>query len=53
MMDSGVKTREQVSALADGQLDPGQARQLLARLHEDPELRAAWDRYHAIGDAIR
>jgi len=53
MMESGDKKREQVSALADGELDPGQAKQLLARLHEDPELRAVWDRYHEIGDAIR
>ena len=52
-MDSGNNTREQVSALADGELDPGQARQLLQRLHEDRELRAAWDRYHKIGDVIR
>lgn len=53
MMDSGDKAREQISALADGELDPGQAKRLLERLHQDGELRAAWDRYHAIGDAIR
>ncbi len=52
-MDSGDKAREQVSALADGELEPARVRQLLARLHEDRELRAVWDRYHEIGDAIR
>lgn len=52
MMDRGEKTREQVSALADGQLDAAQARLLLERMN-DPALRVAWDRYHQIGDAIR
>lgn len=53
MMDSGDMTREQVSALADGELDPVQAKQLLAQLREDNALRATWRRYHEIGDMIR
>lgn len=51
-MDSGEKTREQVSALADGELEGAQARQILAQLNA-PELRAVWDRYQQIGDALR
>ncbi len=51
-MDCGEKTREQISSLADGELEGGQASRLLDRM-SDPELRAAWDRYHQVGDAIR
>lgn len=52
MMDRGEITREQVSALADGELDEAQTRALLDRM-SDPALRATWDRYHQIGDLIR
>ncbi|HET9679556.1 MAG TPA: sigma-E factor negative regulatory protein [Gammaproteobacteria bacterium] len=45
--------REQLSALADGELDTAQARLLLARMARDPALRAAWARYHLTGDAMR
>lgn len=45
--------REQLSALADGELETAQARLLLARLAREPELRAAWARYHITGDAMR
>lgn len=38
--------------LADGELDAAQASLLLERMNE-PALRAAWDRYHQIGDALR
>jgi sigma-E factor negative regulatory protein RseA len=44
---------EQVSALIDGALDDGAERALLARLEEQPALRARWGRYHLIGDALR
>lgn len=44
--------REQVSALADGELDVGQAKQLLRQMHDD-EARATWALYHRIGDVIR
>ncbi len=51
-MDRSEITRAQVSALADGELDEAQSRQLLKRMN-NPEVRAAWDGYHQIGDAIR
>ena len=52
MMDRGEKTKEQLSALADSELDAGQAQRLLDRMNQ-PALRSRWDRYHEIGDAIR
>lgn len=42
-----------ISALMDGELEAQQARQQLARLKEDSELRDRWDRFHLIGDALR
>ncbi len=52
MMDSGEKTRQQISELADGELDAGQAARLLKRL-DTAELRDTWDVYHQIGDVLR
>ena len=51
-MDSGDKTRQQLSALADGELDASQAARLIKRLGTD-DLRATWDVYHQIGDVLR
>lgn len=52
-MESGEeKSREQISALVDGELDGVQASRLLERLN-DQSLRPTWDCYHQIGDAIR
>jgi sigma-E factor negative regulatory protein RseA len=45
--------REQLSALADGELDKHERELLLARLSRDPALRATWERYHAMGEALR
>lgn len=45
--------REQLSALADGELPKGESELLLARLARDPQLRATWARYHAMGEALR
>lgn len=45
--------REQLSALADGELDRGQVKLLLARYRERADLRACWNSYHVIGEAIR
>jgi sigma-E factor negative regulatory protein RseA len=44
--------KEKLSAMMDGELaDEVQAH--LGRLRADPELRAAWDIYHLIGDSLR
>lgn len=51
-MDREKNTKEQISALADGELDDAQAREVLDRLG-DPALRSLWDRYHQLGDVIR
>jgi sigma-E factor negative regulatory protein RseA len=45
--------REQLSALADDELDRREVELLLLRYGEQAELRACWHRYHVIGEAIR
>jgi len=37
----------------DGELEDHEATGQVRRLKEDPELRAAWETYHLIGDAMR
>ncbi len=44
---------ERLSALVDGELDPWDAGRLISRLHDAPELRAQWGRYHLMGDVLR
>jgi sigma-E factor negative regulatory protein RseA len=44
--------KEKLSAMIDGELE-GEVQAHLGRLRTDPELRAAWDTYHLIGDALR
>jgi sigma-E factor negative regulatory protein RseA len=44
---------ERLSAFMDGELEDHEAAGQLRRLREDPELRAAWETYHLIGDAVR
>jgi sigma-E factor negative regulatory protein RseA len=44
---------EQLSAMIDGQLTERDSRLLMDGTREDPELKAAWLRYHIIGDALR
>lgn len=44
---------DKISALMDGELDELQARQELARLRQQRELRESWDTFHLIGDALR
>lgn len=44
--------KEKLSAMIDGELQ-GEVQAHLGRLRTDPELRAAWDTYHLIGDALR
>lgn len=43
---------EQISAWVDGELPADQQALLLARLERDPGLRARWDHYHLIADAL-
>jgi sigma-E factor negative regulatory protein RseA len=45
--------RQHVSALVDGELDSMTMRTTLAAMEASPELRAAWERYHLIGNALR
>jgi len=44
--------KEKLSAIIDGELE-GDVHEHLGRLRTNPELRAAWDTYHLIGDALR
>jgi sigma-E factor negative regulatory protein RseA len=44
---------EQVSAFMDGETEAVEATGQVNRLKEDPRLRATWDTYHLIGDALR
>jgi negative regulator of sigma E activity len=45
--------KENLSAWMDSELSGEQARPLLPQLKRDAELRANWDCYHLIGDALR
>lgn len=47
------KLLEQVSALADDELDSREAEMLLQRMQRDDKLRNAWERYHLVGEAMR
>ena len=44
---------EKISAFMDGEIDGLEAGGQVARLKEDPHLRASWDTYHLIGDTLR
>ena len=44
---------ERISAFMDGELEDHEAAVQVRRLKEDPELRAAWESYHLIGDTMR
>ncbi len=45
--------KPELSALLDGELDPHEARAILATLREEESLRVAWSDYHLVGDALR
>lgn len=47
------KTGEQLSALVDSECAVSEAELLLHRLAKDAELKARWQRYHLISDAIK
>jgi sigma-E factor negative regulatory protein RseA len=44
---------EEVSALMDGQLGDEHAAGCTKRIRENPQMRAAWNTYHLIGDTLR
>ena len=44
---------EKISAFMDGELEGMEAGGQVARLKDDPRLRASWDTYHLIGDTLR
>jgi sigma-E factor negative regulatory protein RseA len=46
-------TREQVSALADGDLREDEFAQVIERVCSDDDLRATWRTYHLVGDILR
>ena len=46
-------TRERLSALADGELDPAASTASCAAWGQDPQLRADWHAWHLIGDVLR
>jgi sigma-E factor negative regulatory protein RseA len=45
--------KEKLSAMMDDALAEGERESCVRRLEEDEELRATWDVYHLIGDALR
>jgi len=47
------KLRESLSAVVDGEADEFELRRVLDELPKDPQLRAAWSRYHLIGAVLR
>ena len=44
---------EQLSALADGEVDPADTAAACARWRDDGRVRASWHTYHLIGDVLR
>ncbi|WP_018912355.1 sigma-E factor negative regulatory protein [Thiomonas sp. FB-6] len=48
-----LRLREQVSALMDGEAPPDALGEPWAELSREPEARAAWLRYHQLGDWLR
>ncbi|MGA7297189.1 MAG: sigma-E factor negative regulatory protein [Rhodanobacteraceae bacterium] len=46
-------SKQQLSALLDGELGADEARFLLRRIEAEPELAELWSRYQLIGDSLR
>ncbi len=44
---------ESLSALVDAELEAGEQASMLQRVTEDPDLQAAWERYHVAGAILR
>lgn len=51
MGDPGSMAR--LSALCDGELNEADAQATIIEVLGDPNLKAAWHRYHAVGDGLR
>lgn len=51
--DSEPPLREDLSALADGELDAASAALVCAAWRESPQVRSAWHAYQLIGDVLR
>lgn len=51
--DSSAAARQALSALMDGDLDPGAAGEALGAWRQDADARASWHAYHLIGDVLR
>jgi sigma-E factor negative regulatory protein RseA len=47
------KTGEQLSAMVDGECETSEQRWMLRRLSADKDLKALWQRYHLISDAVK
>lgn len=52
-MDTKVTTKEQISSLADGELESAEMTLALAALRESKDDREAWAVYHQIGEVLR
>lgn len=52
-MAGDMEKREQLSALADGQLHGAELADALAYAAQDDEGRATWQMYHLVGDVLR
>jgi len=51
--DNGPAAKEQLSALADGEIDAAATRAACGAWKTDPELRRTWHAWHLIGDVLR
>ena len=51
--ENGPAAREQLSALADGEIDAAAARAACGAWKTDSELRRTWHAWHLIGDVLR
>lgn len=52
-MDTKVTTKEQISALADGELGSEEMTLALAALRSSKDAQDAWEDYHRIGEVLR
>lgn len=53
MTHDTLKTREAVSALADGQLRGQEFARVVEAVSQDDDARATWHAYHLVGDVLR